>query len=217
MNPLLLPEQRYRSFRPTVYPDFPMHQTLHLTLSEMEAHLDYIRQTPLDNGVLEMIVCRPAVDERRMLFEADLDTDRGLIGDTWLSRGNHRGGPSNLDCQINIMNSRVVALLAQDRDRWQLAGDQLFIDLNLSDENLPPGSQIAIGTAILEVTPEPHTGCQKFASRYGADATKFVNSPEGKRLHLRGVNARIVKSGSIRTGDVVMKHVAACGLVANSD
>jgi MOSC domain-containing protein YiiM len=182
-----------------------MHQTLHLPLAELEAQLDYIRQSPPDNGVLEMIVCRPDVDQRQMLFEAELDVNRGLVGDTWLSRGNYKGGPANPDCQINIMNSRVVALVAQDRERWQLAGDQLYIDLDLSDENLTPGSQIAIGTAILEVTAEPHTGCKKFASRYGNDAKNFVNSSEGKRLHLRGINARIIQSGLVRTGDVVTK------------
>lgn len=182
-----------------------MHQTLHPTLSELEAQLDHIRQSPRDNGVLEMIVCRPDVNQRRMLFEAELDVQRGLIGDTWLSRGNSQGGPANPNCQINIMNSRVVALVAQDRERWQLAGDQLYVDLDLSDNNLPPGSQIAIGTVILEITPEPHNGCKKFASRYGDDAKNFVNSPEGKRLHLRGVNARILQSGLVRTGDVVTK------------
>jgi MOSC domain-containing protein YiiM len=182
-----------------------MHQTLHLSFPEMEAQLDHIRQSPPDNGVLEMIVCRPDVDQRQMLFEAELDVERGLVGDTWLSRGNYRGGPANPDCQVNIMNSRVVALLAQDRERWPLAGDQLYIDLDLSDDNLPPGSRIAIGAAILEVTAEPHTGCKKFASRYGGDATKFVNSPEGKRLHLRGINARIVQSGLVRTGDTITK------------
>jgi MOSC domain-containing protein YiiM len=180
-----------------------MHQTLHPSLSELETQLDYIRQSPSDEGVLEMIVCRPAVDSRQMLFEAELDSERGLVGDSWLARGDYRGGPPNPDTQLNIMNSRVVALVAQDRERWQLAGDQLYIDLDLSDDNLPQGSQLAIGTAIIEVTAEPHTGCKKFASRYGSDATKFVNSPEGKRLHLRGINARIVQSGTIRTGDKV--------------
>ena len=182
-----------------------MHQTLHLTLSDMEAQLDSIRQSPQDNGVLEMIVCRPAENERRMLFEAELSVSEGLIGDSWLSRGHHLGGQADPNCQINIMNSRVAALVAQDRERWQLAGDQLYVDFDLSDENLPPRSQIAIGTAILEVTAEPHTGCKKFASRFGTDATKFVNSPEGKRLHLRGINAKVIQPGLIRMGDVVTK------------
>lgn len=182
-----------------------MHQTLHLTLAEMEAQLNHIRQSPTDEGVLEMIVCRPDENERLMLFEAELDVERGLVGDSWLSRGNYRGGPADPKCQINIMNSRVAALVSQDRERWQLAGDQLYIDLDLSDANLSPGSQIAIGTAILQVTAEPHTGCKKFASRYGTDATIFVNSAEGKRLHLRGINAKIIQSGIIRTGDTVTK------------
>jgi MOSC domain-containing protein YiiM len=182
-----------------------MHQTLHLTLAEMEAQLDYVRQSPPENGVLEMIVCRPGVNDRQMLFEAELDVERGLVGDSWLTRGHFRGGPADPECQINIMNSRVAALVAQDRERWQLAGDQLYVDLNLSDDNLPPGSQIAIGTAILQITAEPHTGCKKFASRYGPDATKFVNSPEGKRLHLRGINAKVIQAGLIRTGDTVTK------------
>ncbi len=178
-----------------------MHQTLHPTLGELESQLDYIRLSPADEGVLEMIVCRPDVDQRQMLFEAEVDPVQGLHGDSWLARGDHRGGQANVDSQINIMNSRVISLLAQDRDRWQLAGDQLYVDLDLSDKNLPVGSQLAIGTAVLEVTAEPHTGCKKFAQRFGPDATRFVNSPEGKQLHLRGINARVVKGGTLRTGD----------------
>ncbi|WP_146448056.1 MOSC domain-containing protein [Bythopirellula polymerisocia] len=182
-----------------------MHQTLHLTLDEMESQLDFIRQSPDDDGVLEMIVCRPDVDQRQMLFEAEVDPARGLLGDSWLARGDYKGGPAHPDTQINIMNSHVISLLAQDRERWQLAGDQLYVDFDLSDENLPVGSQLAIGSAVLEVTSEPHTGCKKFAQRYGPAATKFVNSPEGKRLHLRGINARIIKAGTIRTGDAIKK------------
>ncbi len=182
-----------------------MPQTLHLTLEEMESQLKHIRQSPADNGVLEMIVCRPDVDRRQMLFEAEIDPAQGLHGDSWLTRGDYRGGPAHPDSQINIMNSRVISLLAQDRERWQLAGDQLYVDFDLSEENLPVGSQLAIGSAVLEVTAEPHTGCQKFAQRYGPDATRFVNSPEGKRLHLRGINARVIQAGTVRTGDSIRK------------
>ncbi|QEG37743.1 hypothetical protein Pr1d_50900 [Bythopirellula goksoeyrii] len=182
-----------------------MHQTLHLTLDEMESQLEHIRQSPSDNGVLEMIVCRPDVDQRQMLFEAKVDPEQGLLGDSWLTRGDYRGGPANADTQINVMNSRVISLLAQDRERWQLAGDQLYVDFDLSDENLPVGSKLTIGSAVLEVTAEPHTGCKKFAQRFGPDATKFVNSPEGKRLHLRGINARVVQGGTVRTGDTIRK------------
>lgn len=187
-----------------------MHEPLHLSLCEMESQLDQIRQAPADHGVLEMIVCRPDVDTRQMLFEAEVDPFQGLVGDSWLARGNYRGGPADSNKQINIMNSRVASLLAQTRQRWQLAGDQLYVDLDLSDDNLPAGTQVAIGTAVLEVTAEPHNGCKKFAQRYGPDATRFVNSPEGKRLHLRGINAKVIQRGVVRTGDVVRKIVSSC-------
>jgi MOSC domain-containing protein YiiM len=104
--------------------------------------------------------------------------------------------------QLNIMNSRAIALVAQDKDRWQLAGDQLFVDLDLSDANLPPGSRLVLGGAVIEVTDPPHTGCKKFTARFGLDAMKFVNSPVGTQLHLRGINAKVVQPGVIRVGDV---------------
>jgi MOSC domain-containing protein YiiM len=107
--------------------------------------------------------------------------------------------------QLNIMNSRVIALLAQNKGRWQLAGDQLFIDLDLSAENLPPGSRLAIGSSVIQVTAEPHTGCKKFVERFGAAALKFVNSSTGRQLGLRGINAKVVQPGVVRVGDVVKK------------
>jgi MOSC domain-containing protein YiiM len=103
------------------------------------------------------------------------------------------------------MNARVAALVAQDPDRWALAGDQLYLDLDLSEDNLPPGARLALGAAVLEITAEPHTGCKKFSARFGLDASRFVNSPEGKRLNLRGVNAKVVQAGTIRVGDVARK------------
>ena len=107
--------------------------------------------------------------------------------------------------QLNLMNARVIALLAQVRERWSLAGDQLYLDLDLSADNLPAGTRLALGSAVILVTAEPHTGCQKFAARFGRDAIQFVNSPLGRQLHLRGVNARVVQPGVIRVGDVVRK------------
>ena len=107
--------------------------------------------------------------------------------------------------QLNIMNSRAIAVIARERNRWSLAGDQLYIDLDLSDENLPPGTRLEIGSAIVEITPIPHNGCKKFANRFGIDAVKFVNSPVGKQLHLRGINAKVVQSGTIHTGNIVRK------------
>jgi hypothetical protein len=179
----------------------------HLTMEELEAGLDTIRQSPADQGVLELIVRRPQIDARETLQEGQLDLIEGLVGDTWSARGSSRtsDGSSHPDMQLNIMNARVIALVAQDQERWQLAGDQLFIDMDLSAENLPPGTRLALGTAVIEVTDQPHNGCKKFVARFGLDAMIFVNSPVGKQLHLRGINARVVQPGTIRVGDIVKK------------
>jgi hypothetical protein len=144
---------------------------------------------------------------RERLEEGDLDVSDGLVGDNWKVRGSSMtpDGSAHPDMQINIMNSRTIELLAGDRDRWPLAGDQLYVDMDLSGENLPPGSRVEVGSAVLEITAQPHTGCGKFAHSFGVDAVKFVNSEAGRRLNLRGVNARVVRSGRIRVGDSVRK------------
>jgi hypothetical protein len=169
--------------------------------------MEAILQSPKDNGVLELIVRRPQVEAREVLQEGELDPAAGLSGDNWKSRGSSStpDGSANPEMQLNIMNSRVAALLAQTKERWPLAGDQLYVDLDLSMENLPPGTRVAIGSAVIEVTSPPHTGCKKFMARYGVDALKFVNSPTGKQLHLRGVNAKVIQPGVIRVGDVAKK------------
>lgn len=179
----------------------------HLAMVELQAGLEKIRQSPKDRGVLELIVRRPKVGSRELLQEGQLDTVEGLVGDNWRTRGSSltSDGSAHPDMQLNIMNSRVVALVAQQPERWALAGDQLFVDLDLSAENLPPGTRLALGTAVIEVTKQPHTGCSKFVERFGLDAVKFVNSDEGKRLHLRGINARVVLPGAIRVGDIVRR------------
>jgi hypothetical protein len=180
----------------------------HLTLAEMEAALETIRQSPRDIGELKLISRRPATDEREVLTEAQLDPAHGLIGDNWKARGSRStpDGSANPEMQLNVMNARVIELLAPDRERWALAGDQLFVDFNLSETNVPPGTRLAIGSAVIEVTAPPHLGCKKFSARFGPDAMKFVNSEEGKQLHLRGVNAKVVVSGKVRSGDEVRKN-----------
>lgn len=181
----------------------------HLTAAELEAGLDEIRRSPADAGALQLIVRRPRVNEREVLDEAQLDTVEGLVGDTWRFRGSSRMTDKTQphpDMQINVINARLIALVAQDAARWKLAGDQLYLDLDLSQKNLPPGTQLAIGTAVIEVTPQPHTGCGKFVERFGLDAMKFVNSPVGRELCLRGINARVVQGGTIRRGDIARKR-----------
>ena len=178
-----------------------------LTTAELEAGLDAIRQAPKDAGVLELIVRRPQVGVREQLMEGELDREQGLVGDGWSTRASTRtrDGSPHPDMQLNVMNSRVIALLTQDKSRWQLAGDQLFIDLDLSEANVPPGTRLVMGTAVIEVTAQPHTGCAKFARRIGEEALKFVNSDVGKQLRLRGMNAKVVVPGTVRAGDEVRK------------
>ena len=179
----------------------------HLTTEELEAGLAEIRQSPKDHGVLKLLVRRPREGEREVLDEGLLDLIHGLMGDNWKTRGstNTPDGSAHPDTQLNIMNFRAIALVAGDKERWPLAGDQLYLDLDLSADNLPPGTRLALGAAVIEVTSEPHNGCKKFRARFGLAAMKFVNSPLGKQLHLRGINAKVVHPGLIRMGDVARK------------
>jgi len=156
---------------------------------------------------LKFIIRRPLEGEREVLTEAKLCLVEGLVGDNWKTRGSPKtpDGSAHPDKQLNIMNARSIALIARTQERWPLAGDQLYIDLDLSGANLPPGTRLSIGAAIIEITAEPHNGCEKFMARFGRDAVKFVNSPLGKQLHLRGINAKIIEPGVIRVGDVVKK------------
>ena len=182
----------------------------HLTMEQLEEGLEEIRRSPQNRGVLDLIVRRPHVGGREVLLDAELDCESGLVGDSWNTRHSSRTpeGAPHPDMQLNVMNSRVIALVAQHKDRWQLAGDQLFVDIDLSGENLPPGTRLEIGSAMIEVTAQPHTGCQKFVARFGLDAMKFVNSPVGRQLHLRGINAKVVQPGKIRVGDPITKVVS---------
>jgi len=179
----------------------------HLSSAELEAGLRYIRDSPPDGGAVVLIARRPAVDEREVLTEATLDVEAGLAGDTWPVRASSRTGDGSPHpgMQVTMMNSRAALLIAHDLERRGLAGDQLYADLDLSPANLPPGTRLAVGSAVLEVTDQPHLGCAKFAARFGQDALRFVNSRVGRELRLRGLNARVVVSGTVRTGDAILK------------
>ena len=184
-----------------------MDAAVHLGSEALEAGLERIQDSPKDLGPVEMIVRRPETDQRETLQRAELDVSDGLLGDNWRRRGNSRtaDGSAHPEMQLNIMNSRVIDLVAGSKDRWPLAGDQIYVDLDLSKENLPAGTRLQLGTAIIEVTAIPHTGCKKFVERFGLEAMKFVNSGLGKTLCLRGINARVVQSGTFEVGDVVRK------------
>jgi hypothetical protein len=180
----------------------PMDDTLHRSTDELERGLAQIEAAPADVGTLDLIVRRPAGEEREVLTDAVLDVQVGVEGDNWLSRGSRHteDGTAENDRQVTLMNSRAVALIAGTEERWPLAGDQLYVDLNLGEANLPTASLLELGHAVLEVTAPPHTGCAKFTRRFGRDAARFVNSDAGRVLNLRGINARVVTSGTVSTG-----------------
>jgi MOSC domain-containing protein YiiM len=189
---------------------------MHLERSALESGLAEIRSAPRHEGVVKMIVRRPSVGAREVVDEGVLDPAHGLVGDSWSARGDHfhKGAPADPAVQLTVMGARTLALIAGDRGRWPEAGDQLIVDLDLSAENLPPGTRLAIGDAVIEVSEPPHTGCAKFVKRFGVDAMKFVNSPVGRSLNLRGINARVVKGGAVRTGDRVVRQPA--GVVSDA-
>jgi len=179
-----------------------------VTTRDLTDHLDHLRAAPAELGTLDLVVRRPRHGEREVLAEGVLDVADGLVGDNWLRRARSRALAEgrHLDAQVTVMSARMVGLLgATDLERAG-AGDQLYVDLDLSHENLQTGSRLAIGeAAVIEVTAKPHNGCKKFLNRFGAHAVEFVNSDAGKALRLRGLNARVVTGGTIRPGDAVHK------------
>jgi hypothetical protein len=168
-------------------------------LAALNDEIEEIRRSPSDHGSLELVVCRPAAAEREVLEEGVLDCSRGLLGDRWATENRD---PRSM---LTLMNCRSADAVAGTRERWPLAGDQLFVDLDLSYANLPPGTRLSIGSAVIEVTDIPHRGCGKFIRRFGIDASRFVNSEVGRELNLRGINARVVSAGVVRPGDAIAK------------
>jgi len=181
----------------------------HLSTDELLAGLAHVRRSPSDGGVLELIVRRPTPGARDVLDQGELSCREGLVGDGWRVRGSRRtdDGSAHPDMQLNIINARFSELVCRgDPMQRVLAGDQLHVDLDLSAANLPPGTRLAIGSAVIEVTDQPHTGCVKFSARFGVEALRFVGSAVGKELHLRGINARVVRAGTISRLDAITKQ-----------
>jgi MOSC domain-containing protein YiiM len=179
-----------------------------VALADLEAQLEQIRSAPSERGSVVLIVCRPAIEQREVVGEARVDEREGLIGDGWRERGakSTPDGSADSRAQITLTSSRSMSAIAGAREQWPIAGDQLYVDFDLSEQNLPPGTLLEVGSAILEVSDLPHRGCGKFSARFGVDALKFVNSREGRALNLRGINARVVRSGVVHTGETVIKR-----------
>ena len=179
----------------------------HRTAVELEAGFGHVLDSPSDDGAVEMIVRRPGVNRREAVEEGRLTFEAGLEGDTWDRRKGYvtEDGRPDPDAQLTLTNSRFARLVAGNRDRWPLAGDQLYVDLDLGAENLPPGSKLRLGEAVVEITALPHTGCKKYAQRFGGEALRFTAQPEGRRRNLRGIYARVVVPGIVRVGDVARK------------
>lgn len=177
----------------------------HRTMDELETGLAHVAAAPRDRGTVEMIVLRPEVDQRTTPDQAVLTVDGGVEGDTWPARGSRHteDGGANPEQQIAVMNARYLDLIAGGRDRWPLAGDQLVVDLDLSQDALQPGDQLQLGDAVVEVTPHPHKGCAKFRDRFGLAAVQFANGRVGTPMRLRGLYVRVVLGGTVRVGDTI--------------
>ncbi len=179
----------------------------HFTLEDLYTKLEHIQQSPKDSGRVELIVRRPTTEEREVTTQGRLIPSAGLEGDNWRARGSTSmpDGSANPEAEITLMNTRVIQALTQDETRWSLAGDQFFVDFDLSEENIPAGSRLVIGSAIVEVSPLPHNGCKKFSARFGVDALKFISMAENKPLRMRGINAKIIQAGEVKQGDLIRK------------
>jgi MOSC domain-containing protein YiiM len=177
----------------------------HRSAAELEQGLAEVLASPSDIGTLEAIVIRPVEDARRVVQVATLSPEWGVEGDRWFSPAAD-GQELDPRHQVSLMNWRILRQIAGDDDSICLAGDNLIVDLDLSEANLPPGSRLAIGANVeIEITELPHSGCNAFAHRYGAEARAFINNDRGRELHLRGRYGRVITGGSIGVGDAVRK------------
>ena len=176
----------------------------------LDKPINYNQSSPRDNGVVKLLVIRPETHVRTLPNAVVVSVEQGVVGDKWEAECTIKleNGKSNPDLQIAIINTKVIKEIAQsdfDMDRLALAGDNIYADLNLCEENMPVGQQIQIGNTLLEVTPFPHFGCKKFSERYSVEDLKVVNSTAGKPQHLRGIYVKVIKNGSISIGESIKK------------
>ena len=183
-----------------------MSTGLHVTRDELDSRWDELRALDAHEGTLELIVVRPSEGERALPSTAELSLEDGLVGDRWRSSAHiHEDGTVSRENQLTLASTRMLALIAEP-DRWPLSGDNLLVDMGLDMESLPIGSRLAIGDeVVVQISEIPHTGCAKFSARFGSDALKFINSPEGRLLRLRGVNAHVIEPGRVSTGDAIRR------------
>ncbi len=175
-----------------------------VSAAEIEAGMAHVAASPKDAGRVEAIFIRPETDEREALQEVRISPEGGVEGDRWSRSGREEKAPDPRS-QVSLMNVRVLNLIAPDKERWPMAGDNLIVDLDLDVENLPVGQRLSIGNAVLEVTEVPHPGCKKFLARYGKDAMGYINANERKDLRLRGVFAKVIEPGTVSVGDTIDK------------
>jgi MOSC domain-containing protein YiiM len=165
-------------------------------------------RSPLDGGTVERCVVRRGTGERDTPDAVHVSPEGGVEGDRWAADAHARAGN-----QVSLVNVHVLrALTDGDPRRMALSGDNLQVDLDLSEANLPVGTRLAIGDALLEVTPDPHRPCRSFAERYGAIGAKRVTRANRKGLRGRGVLARVVRGGTVRVGDRISVERPAPGI-----
>jgi len=162
------------------------------TAQEFETGWAAVEPGPLGRGTVRGICIRVEEGVHETPERAEVTVEDGLVGDRWAHGGR------DADAQITLMNVRVAELIGGPLD---LAGDNFQVELDLSEDALPVGTRLRIGSALLEVSPAPHTGCKKFRERFGLDALKWVNDNREQRL--RGMNCRVLESGTVTVGDAV--------------
>jgi hypothetical protein len=170
-----------------------------VTFEELEASFQALPPAGIGRGQLHLIVVRTGGGAHTTPAQVAISPKRGLDGDRW-----SKTPKREVDGQVSLMDARVASLLVGgERDRLHLPGDNFHVDLDLGEAALPVGSQLRLGTALLEITALPHAGCAKFRARFGDDALRWVNHRSFRARRLRGVFCRILEGGVASLGDAI--------------